>query len=133
MPHRSFRPSDFAWRDLPSILVRGVAAPVVGVIRGAGLWPEADAATAGRSRRKTLWRLVLLLWLALPAFCLIGSGLSVYAVGRGWVTRSTGFALASPAHSLMELTPLKSRWEFLLMSLFNRGLADGNRRISDVR
>lgn len=77
MPHRSFRPSDFAWRDLPLILLRGIAAPVVGVIRGAGLWPEADAATAGRSRRKTLCRVILFLWLALPVFSLISSGFSV--------------------------------------------------------
>ena len=42
MTHRSFRPSDFAWRNLPLILIGLPAAPMIYVLRAAGLWPEQD-------------------------------------------------------------------------------------------
>ena len=84
MLHRSFRPSDFAWRDLPLRLGGLAAAPAAYVIRSAGFWPEADGAT-DRPGRIWRWRVGLALGFAvlLPLGYPLSAGPASFLDGAG--------------------------------------------------
>jgi hypothetical protein len=135
MAHQSFRPSDFTWAELPIRLAGLAAAPLIYVLRAGGCWPGISIASGerGKAWRTRVWRAVLVIWLLLPLSCLLVSGVSSYSLGRGWISHSTAMTLSRPAFLIVEQTPLKNRFGFLLLSIFNQGLKDGGLQISDPR
>jgi hypothetical protein len=69
----------------------------------------------------------------LPVSSLVVSGIATYGLGRGWLTHSTAMTLSCPALLIVERTPLKARYGFLLLSILNQGLKDGGLQIGDLR
>lgn len=84
MRHRSFRPSDFAWSDLPTRLAGLTTGPAVYVLKAAGCWTEADH-SADRPGRSWRWRVGLAVGLAaaLLAGYPLAAGPAAYLDGAG--------------------------------------------------
>lgn len=132
--HQSFRPSDFAWRDLPFRLARIAAAPFIFALRATKFWPESSIdGQRGNVWRARLWRAVLVVWRLLPLSFVIVCGVATYSFGRGWISHSTAMTLSRPAMLMISDTPFESRFLWLQSNILSEGLKDGGNKISDLR